>query len=70
MYIYCFKCASLKMKLCLRLIYFRLPAAYLFVYASVAILYAIRFCLQVFGKKGDCCNKVLINTRIVAYHNL
>ena len=67
MYIYCFKCVSLKMKLRLRPMYFRLLAAYLF----VCVLYSIRCCLQVLGKIGDYCNYVIIiNSRIVAYHNL
>ena len=68
-YIFYFKCVSLKMKLRLRLIYFRLLAVYLFVCTSVWVLYAIRCCLQVFGKIGNCCNYVIINTRIVAYLN-
>ena len=52
MYIYCFKCVSLNLKLRLRLICFRLLAAYLFVCVSVWVLYAIRCCLQVFDKIG------------------
>ena len=70
MYIYCFKCVNLKMKLRLRLTFFRLLDAYLFVCASVWVLYAMQCCLQIFGKIGDCCSYVIINTRVVAYHNL
>ena len=65
MYIYCFNCVSLKMKLRLNLIYIQFLAAYLFVCASIWVLYAIRCCLQVFDKTGDCCNYVIINTTIM-----
>ena len=48
----------------------RFLAAYLFICASVWVLFAIRCCLQVFAKIGDCCNYLIIITRIVAYHNV